>query len=192
VVEPAEPAHDVAALHAAVADLLALEIAGAVDAAAARTGVRASPDLVEPANWALAERARALTALDLQGRLADLNRICREAAGFWRHHDVWLTPTLGTLPPPHGHVTPLLGDVDLYLRRWFELAPFTPLANVLGHPSMSVPLHEHAGLPVGVCATADVGREDLLVSLAGQLERAAPWRARRPPVRVGAVVGAAP
>jgi amidase len=186
VVEPAEPAHDVEALHRGVADLLALELATAIDDAVARTGLPANADLVEPANWVLAERARGMTARQLQQLLADLNSIRRTAAGFWLEHDIWLTPTLGTTPPPHGRVTPLVGDPDTYLQRWFELAPFTPLANVNGNPSISLPLHEHEGLPVGVCATAGFGRDDLLVQLAGQLERAAPWRDRRPPVRVGA------
>jgi Asp-tRNA(Asn)/Glu-tRNA(Gln) amidotransferase A subunit family amidase len=185
-VEPAEPSHDGAALHAAVGDLLALELAVAVDAAAVRTGVPARPELVEPANWALAERARRFSALDLQARLGELNSIRREAATFWQGYDLWLTPTLGTLPPHHGHVTPLLGDVDRYLERWFELAPFTPLANVTGNPSMSLPLHQHDGLPVGVCLTAGFGREDVLVQVAGQIERAAPWASRRPPLYVGA------
>lgn len=186
VVEPAEPVHDPQSLQRAVIDLLALELAQAVEQATARTGLMAGPDLVEPVNWALAERGRRLSALDLLQRLADLNAVRRASAGFWQDYDVWLTPTLGTLPPPHGHITPMSDDVELYLRRWFELAPFTPLANVNGHPSMSLPLHEHDGLPVGVCATAGFGGDGLLLQLAGQLERAAPWLRRRPPLRVGA------
>lgn len=185
VVEPAEPVHDVETLRTAVTDLLALEVAGAIDDGAARVGAPPSPELVEAANWALAERARTMTAMHLEHRLAGLNRVRRQAAGFWESYDVWLTPTLATLPPAHGHITPLLGDVDLYLERWFAFAPFTPLANVNGHPSISLPLHEHAGLPVGVCATADFGCDGLLLQLAGQLERATPWRDRRPPLRVG-------
>jgi Asp-tRNA(Asn)/Glu-tRNA(Gln) amidotransferase A subunit family amidase len=48
---------------------------------------------------------------------------------------------------------------------------------------MSVPLYWNAeGLPVGVMFTAPHSREDLLFSLAGQLEAERPWAGRRPPV----------
>jgi amidase len=46
---------------------------------------------------------------------------------------------------------------------------------------MSVPLHTFPdGLPLGVQFVADHGGEGLLLSIAGQLERAAPWGERRP------------
>jgi amidase len=47
---------------------------------------------------------------------------------------------------------------------------------------MSVPLCTFSdGLPLGMHFMADHGREGLLFSLAGQLERAASWHERRPP-----------
>jgi len=59
--------------------------------------------------------------------------------------------------------------------------PFTQLANVTGVPAMSVPLCQFQdGLPLGMHFMASHGTEGLLLSLAAQLERAAPWRARRP------------
>lgn len=54
--------------------------------------------------------------------------------------------------------------------------PFTQLANFTGVPACSVPAgRTRAGLPVGVQFMAPAGREDLLFSLAAQLERAHPW-----------------
>jgi amidase len=47
---------------------------------------------------------------------------------------------------------------------------------------MSTPLFWSGdGLPIGTMFAAAFGREDLLFSLAGQLEAARPWAARIPP-----------
>jgi amidase len=57
--------------------------------------------------------------------------------------------------------------------------PYTPIANMTGQPSMSVPLHWNAqGLPVGVMLTSAIYRENILFPLAAQLERARPWAER--------------
>ena len=69
----------------------------------------------------------------------------------------------------------------------FDHSPFTPVFNVAGVPAMSVPLAHDAqhNLPIGMQFVAGFGREDQLLRLAGQLERAAPWHQRRPAVWVG-------
>jgi amidase len=52
---------------------------------------------------------------------------------------------------------------------------------VTGVPAMTVPLHTFAnGLPLGIQFLTGHGAEGRLFSLAGQLERALPWSARRP------------
>lgn len=59
---------------------------------------------------------------------------------------------------------------------------FTAYFNMTGQPAITLPLHWSAeGLPVGVQFAA-CGREDLLIRIARQLERASPWAARIPPV----------
>ena len=77
-------------------------------------------------------------------------------------------------------------DLLTYTRRFKAVSAFTHLYNMTGQPSMSVPLGQSGdGLPIGSMFSAGVGQDGLLLSLAGQLERARPWRGRKPAVHAG-------
>jgi Asp-tRNA(Asn)/Glu-tRNA(Gln) amidotransferase A subunit family amidase len=96
-----------------------------------------------------------------------LERFALRVLGSWRPGSVLLTPTMGILPRPVGSVTP-----DLGTRFSTFLRPF----NVTGQPAVSLPLHRTPeGVPVGVQLAGPAGSEARLLSLAGQLEAAAPW-----------------
>jgi amidase len=57
------------------------------------------------------------------------------------------------------------------------------VANITGHPAMSVPLWwNDDGLPIGVHFLGRFGDEATLIRLASQLEEARPWRWRVPPI----------
>jgi amidase len=90
--------------------------------------------------------------------------------------DVVLSPTLTSLPPRLGHLSPD-GPFDEVLGRVRDWVAFTPLANATGLPAISLPLGFDApsGLPVGMMFTGRYGQEALLLSLALQLEEARPW-----------------
>ena len=76
-----------------------------------------------------------------------------------------------------------LTSVDPSVEQVYAYIPWTPVFNVTGQPAMSVPLHWSAdGLPIGTHFVGRYGDEATLFRLAGQLERARPWAARRPKV----------
>jgi amidase len=115
--------------------------------------------------------------------------LTREVARWFRepfapaHHDLLLSPTLRTPPPPHGAMTAPPGQPLRTRELLMDLIPFTPVANITGQPAISLPLsHNEEGLPIGVHLMAEYGREDLLLRVAAQLEQARPWHERRPEV----------
>jgi amidase len=62
----------------------------------------------------------------------------------------------------------------------FPSGAFTALFNMTGQPAISLPLHwSESGIPVGAQLVAPFGREDLLIRVAAQLERARPWADKR-------------
>jgi amidase len=66
--------------------------------------------------------------------------------------------------------------LEAYGRAIGAFSPFTAIHNQTGQPSISLPLSWSAqGLPIGVQFAGRLGSEELLLSLAGQLERARPW-----------------
>jgi amidase len=58
--------------------------------------------------------------------------------------------------------------------------------NVTGQPAVTLPAGFGSdGLPLSVQMVGRVGGEDTLYALAAQLEQAAPWAERRPPLASG-------
>ncbi|MBX9979455.1 MAG: amidase, partial [Mycobacterium gordonae] len=73
--------------------------------------------------------------------------------------------------------------VDELVDKNLGWVPYTQLANLTGRPAISVPLHWTSdSLPLGVQFVAPLGGESLLISLAAQLEQAAPWSERIAPL----------
>ena len=146
-----------------------------------RIGRPATPDDVEPLTWALCEMGRALGSHQYLKSMQELQRAMRQIGIFQEAYDVMLTPTLGEPPLPLGSFD---GPADQPLFGLFRAAafvPFTPVFNVTGQPAISLPLYMSSdGLPIGVQFAARLGDEETLLSLAGQLEQAAPWADRVP------------
>lgn len=89
--------------------------------------------------------------------------------------DVILSPTLNHAPPPLGYLSPQVHFETLF-ERLRNYVGFTPLANVSGAPAISLPLAlSRESLPIGLQFMANLGREDLLLSLAYELEQTMGW-----------------
>ena len=143
-------------------------------------GRRLGEDEIEPRNAAYRRAGQALSAVAYLQSRSWLEMWSRRMAGWWEHHDLLLTPTLGAPSPELGWFT---ADPQQEGKRIISFIPYTAQFNMTGQPAISLPLHwTPAGLPVGVQLVAPYGREDLLVRVASQLEQAAPWSDRHPPV----------
>lgn len=136
---------------------------------------------IEPRNAAYRRAGRELGAAAYLQSRAWLGMWSRRMAQWWQDHDLLLTPTLGAPPPELGWFTGAGPDQEG--PRIAGFIPYTAQFNLTGQPAISLPLHwTPGGLPVGVQLAAAYGREDVLVRVASQLEQAAPWSGRRPPV----------
>jgi amidase/6-aminohexanoate-cyclic-dimer hydrolase len=101
-------------------------------------------------------------------------------------YDLVLAPTLSRQPEVLGVLSLDPKDFKAYGEAVSTFAPWCAPFNQMGAPAMSVPLHwTDDDLPLGMMFGARYGNERLLFQLAGQLERAAPWADKRPPVWVG-------
>ena len=148
-------------------------------------GREVTADDVEPGTWALADAGRAVTALQYVGTIHAAHAWSRRAISWWHDggFDLLLTPTLAALPPELGTLNPIDGDPAMATILQTPYAAFAAAFNVTGQPAISLPLGTSTGgLPIGVQLVAAAYREDLLLQVAGQLERAVPWADRRPTV----------
>ncbi|MCB0874593.1 MAG: amidase [Solirubrobacterales bacterium] len=139
---------------------------------------------VEPLTWTMAQIGHERTS----GRyLIDVGihqGLSRVVAGWYETgYDLLLTPTMAEIAPPLGEIDTAAPDPMSAFTRCLPSGAFTALFNITGQPGINVPLHwTEEGVPVGVQIVAPFGREDLLIRVAAQLEKAAPWADRTPPV----------
>ena len=140
-----------------------------------------SDDEIEPRNASYRRTGRALTAVAYLQAREWLGMWARRMAGWWGDHDLLVTPTLGAPPPELGWFT--AEGPGHEGGRVVSFIPYTAQFNMTGQPAVSLPLHwTPGGLPVGVQLVAAYGREDLLIRVASQIEQAAPWADRHPPL----------
>ncbi|MFF1510350.1 amidase [Streptomyces sp. NPDC058326] len=111
------------------------------------------------------------------GVLRRLRRTAEAYAAAFRGLDLILTPVLAHTAPELGHLSPTVPYRTL-IERILAYVAFTPVNNVVGTPSLSVPAPgaTEAGLPVGVMFSGRPGSERTLLELAFTLEADRPFR----------------
>lgn len=137
------------------------------------------PELLEPRTRQFARLGDRIPERFLHNALRDRDKYTTRLNALFDDVDVLITPVTGTAIPMVGQwrgkgaVRTLLG----MSRRW----PFTAIWNYTGQPAATIPVGlSDDGLPMSVMAIAPPNREDLLLSLAGQLEPALGWLGDRP------------
>ena len=183
--------------------VLAGNVRAEIEEAAALARTRARREDFEAATWAMGMMGRAFRAHEFVAAERALQLTARAIGRAFEDMDVLLTPTLAMPAPPIGSLQPTpaekrqLAVMNTLNQPWllraagalqqmagkvFDFIPYTPPFNVTGQPAISLPMHwSDAGLPVGVQVVGRFGDEATLFRVAGQLERARPWEARRPP-----------
>jgi amidase len=178
-VEEAAPDYDAAAAGAALGTVMSANTWTNIQIRA--NGRVPQPDDLEPATRLAAEVGRNISAHDYIRAVQTFHRTGRQLGAFFEKYDVLLSPTIARTHLPLGTVR-MDGTLEQYQQGLAPMVPFTSVCNVTGVPAMSVPLAwTDDGLPIGLHFVGRFGAEEMLFSLAAQLEQAHPWRHRRPP-----------
>ncbi len=182
VVVEASPEWNAALMGEAMGSIAACALAELVAQREKETGTPPTKETMEHANLVLLGQGRKLSAVELMGALKKVNVVSRSFAVFFETHDIWLTPTMTDVAPVLGYLDSNTLDIDLLVKRFSELYRFNSVYNASGLPAITLPLHNsREGLPIGMMFGAGFGQDGLLFQLAGQLERALPWKDRHPP-----------
>jgi amidase len=126
------------------------------------------PDGLEPTTRAWAVDSDPVALIDFLEAGEALWSFARRLLRSWPPNSMLLTPTLTRLPAEVAMLRSSAGVTDDAVR----FSALVRLWNVTGQPAISVPLHEtDDGTPVGVQLVGPPARDDLVISLAAQLEQ---------------------
>ncbi|QIS23377.1 amidase [Nocardia terpenica] len=104
-----------------------------------------------------------------------LSRAGRTYASMFDHYEVVLSPVLAHVVPPLGYFWPTVPPGEL-IDRLLRYMSFTPINNVTGTPSMTMPIGlAGSGVPIGVLLNGAYGDERTLLELAYVLEAENPF-----------------
>lgn len=151
--------------------------------AAEFSGQKIGPDILEPFTLGLVSLAANTSEEDRNAAIGRLRALSEQYDALFPAVDIVLSPTLATPPVRLGHLAPTV-DFETLQARLVEYVAYTPVQNVAGAPSVSLPLARSArGLPIGMMFSAARGDEASLLALAYELELANPWAQHSPAIR---------
>ncbi len=180
-VEEARPEFDGEAMGANMFTIITVNTALVLRERAAQCGCALDKLPMEDGTRFTAETGAAVSGPDYAAAINTNHELGRIFGRFHEQYDVHMTSTLSRPPVPVGFI--MDAPEQEYADRLFSFFGDTGIFNQTGQPSLSLPLQWSAdGLPMGMMFTAAYGNDALLLRLAGQLEAAAPWRDRRPPL----------
>jgi amidase len=184
-VEEASPELDQETLIPAFMTLWSANLAAGIDFLGRITSRTPSADDFEGLTWGLYEAGKQVTASQYLNAKGMMGQATRNAAKFHDTYDLWLTATLGTPPVKLGTFDMDERDPQKSFAPLIDYVPFTAMQNVTGQPAINLPLHwNEQGLPIGVQFVGRFGDELLLLKLAGELEKVAPWADRYAIIRI--------
>ena len=157
---------------------------------AADKGIPSSdlPELLNPMTLRHYEGADRYDKFDIFRMMNGNNTVTRQFGALMERYDALLTPTLAIRVPAANGPYSLLRDeaLDAWMNRLTDACRYTMPGNETGLPGINIPAGlDHEGLPIGVQLYGNFAREDLLLQLAAQVERARPeWSGMVPPIHV--------
>lgn len=184
-VEPARPRADVPGMMRAWTDIVA--VGTALGIRSALKGRPLTADLVEGVGRGAVAHAETLHPTRYLEAVGQIHAFGREMAGFFHDGpDILLSATLAEPPARVGRFNHDTTDYVGYRtgpEGIFAYSPFCAVFNASGQPAASLPLGwSKDGLPLGIHLAAAFGQDETLISLCAEVERAAPWAAKRAPM----------
>ena len=160
----------------AIVTIISANVAYVVRSQSLETKREISNNFFENVTLQMAENGNNFSASDYVNAIKINHRLGQELENMFDKFDILLSPVLASPPVKIGAIDMNTNDMKTYIERLTKYSPFTGIFNQTGQPSMSVPLYRSKdNLPIGSMFSAAFGNENLLFSLAGQLEKAEPW-----------------
>jgi len=188
-VEPVTIRADVAGMMRAWTDIVA--VGTALGIRRALKGRPLTDDLVEGVGRGAVAHAEGLHPTRYLEAVGAIHAFGREMAAVFEPEtgsgpDILLSATLAEPPARVGrfaHGTEDYLGYRMGSQGIFAYSPFCAIFNASGQPAASLPLGwSQDGLPIGVHLAAAFGRDEQLIALCAEIERAAPWAGKRAPM----------
>ena len=181
-VEPVLPKADVAMMMRAWTDIVA--VGTALGIRHALKGRPLTGDLVEGVGRGAVAHAETLHPTRYLQAVGEIHAFGRQMAGVFEDGpDILLSATLAEPPAKVGRFSHATEDYVAYRtgpKGIFAYSPFCAVFNASGQPAASLPLGwSSEGLPIGIHLAAAFGQDEALIALCAEVERAAPWAAKR-------------